>query len=152
MRFAMHALFSSALAFCVPLSASAQTKAPTKGFDLVAKKGPGHAGPVLTVTNGGANIPAGYVVQVVDYVPVGMTVSGISAAGWSCVVAPALTMTGPGTITCSRPTPFAALASWSIYLTATSGPGACQNCMRTRLTKDTATIAETNTDNNVSCQ
>jgi uncharacterized repeat protein (TIGR01451 family) len=128
-------------------------------IDLVAKKtpvGPGGGGFNLNAVNAGAPLPMGTVLQITDYVPLGMTVVGLSAASpWVCTPVIGPPVTGPDVIVCTMTVGAGGIptgGSLPLIQIKTSGQWECLNCMRVRvLSIPGQTVNEPNLANNVSC-
>jgi hypothetical protein len=131
------------------------TPPPNPLPDLAAEKKKTSTGYSLNVTTLASALPTGTVVEVIDYVPLGLTVTGIAASPWSCNPGTASAVEGPEAISCTMTVGAAGIPAGSVLpsiaLTTTGSPG-CSNCMRVRLKSMPGTTAiEANLANNVSC-
>ena len=131
---------------------------PAPKYDLVATKK--HDGNIYTlnVTNAGSQIMPTGSVQVVEVVPVGLTIDSASASGWQCpgVLFPVV---GPDAFTCNYPIPAGGIASGGslpAIVLKTEGKPECPNCMRARLFLQNVSggrkpVDEGDMKNNTSC-
>jgi hypothetical protein len=103
-------------------------------YDLVASKK--HDGNVyiLNVFNAGQQINPTGRVDVVEIVPVGLTITSFPGAPWTCTGSPPVV--GPDAFTCSYQVPpggVAANSSLPPIVLKSEGQARCPNCMRVRL-------------------
>jgi hypothetical protein len=130
---------------------------PKPNYDLLASKK--HDGNVyfLNVHNNGQQImPAGHV-DVVEVVPVGLTILSFPGGPWTCTGS--LPVIGPDSFTCSYQIPGGGIAANSDLpqiLLKSEGKSECPNCMRVKLyLKEVAEggkpVGEGDMKNNVSC-
>jgi len=130
-----------------------------KPIDVAAQKTRKHGGGYnLSVTNPGGPLPAGILVEVTDYVPVGATVTAFGAAPWNCTAPVSPPFSGPEVITCTMIVPAGGippngtLPTIPVSMTLSPPPQNCPNCMRVRLKPGGGvSVIEQNTANNVSC-
>jgi hypothetical protein len=137
-----------------PPGDSKAANGPVPKYDLVASKK--HDGNlyILTVHNAGSQImPAGKV-DVIELVPVGLTITSFPAAPWSC--SGTLPIVGPDSFTCSFHVPpggIPANSNLPPLLLKSEGKPECPNCMRVRLYlgDNPKPVNEVDMKNNVSC-
>jgi hypothetical protein len=127
---------------------------PPKPIDLVAHKTRTKNSYTLSVTNAGAALPAGSVVQVLELVPSGLTMSVPPVSGpWAC--SPSGPVQGPDAVTCTMTVGAGGIATGgslpSIQIPFKGQLTKCPNCMRVRLQSTPTGLTEANTANNVSC-
>ena len=145
----------SSLAFVLALAFSPAAFAQVP-YDIAVRKTHSPAGVyVIDTTNLGPAIPGQGRIDVIDLLPQGITVTSISAPGWTCT--PAVPVVGPDAITCTRL--FNNLAAGAVLPSITmkiTGVAQCPNCVRAKLyRRNTAgtyiLFPESNLGNNVSC-
>lgn len=133
------------------------------GFDIQATKSacpltPGVTAYGLTVTNLGQTINGPAQIEILEFVPPGLTVAVAVTPPWQCTPTNAV---GPDVITCKYNLPagstIAQGAALPPIMVSATGEARCPNCMRAKLYMrgregELALVSEANTTNNVSCK